>query len=206
MFSAVTYSQLPPNLKRSDSLRVWLAFFKKTLDIPVNSGTPESVGKLKLKASKIIYRFIQHHANPKYDQQYSEEFLGRYAVGFLESCLLQLLAETTFPNKHKLYKYSMLSIPYYYKYPPCQKLLDDYRDKIISVILKRSVMDKNDLELWVTDPVEFIHKEKDSRKEVLDVIRIYKDSPQMVVAGLMNVLKNASSSDIEKEIYLYMFA
>jgi hypothetical protein len=37
VFSAATYAGLPPNLKNSDSLHVWLIFFKKALDCPTSA-------------------------------------------------------------------------------------------------------------------------------------------------------------------------
>lgn len=63
-----------------------------------------------------------------------------------------------------------------------------------------------DLDTWLNDPVEFVHKEKEIRKEVVDVMRMYDDSPQLITAGLVNVLRNPTSTDIQKEIYLYMFS
>lgn len=83
IFNLCTYNDLPPNLKASDSLHTWLIFFKKLLDFKSTVDMTETMNKLKHKASKIIYRFIQHHANPKYDLPYSQFFLKKYSVPFL---------------------------------------------------------------------------------------------------------------------------
>lgn len=120
VFSAATYTGLPPNLKSSESLHVWLIFFKKALDCPMNETSPEALFKIKHKSSKIVYRFIQHHANPKYDKQYAQYFFPKYSIPFLESFVLQLLTPITGNWREKLDKVALLSFPYFYKYPNCK--------------------------------------------------------------------------------------
>jgi hypothetical protein len=72
--------------------------------------------------------------------------------------------------------------------------------------MNRAMLTVKDLETWLNDPVEFVHKEKESRKEVVEVMRMYEQSPQLITAGLVSVLRSQVSSDIQKEIYLYMFS
>jgi hypothetical protein len=158
VFSVATYGDLPPNLKSSDSLHLWLIYLKKILDFEVTSPTgSEQSLKLKQRSAKIVYRFIQHHANPKYDKQYSQYFLGRYAVPFLESFVLQILSPITGSWKIKMDKIAMLAFPYLHKFEPCRVLLDNHRNAIVPIVMARSKLTKKDLDTWIQDPAEFIH-------------------------------------------------
>lgn len=205
VFSTATYGDLPPNLKNSDSLHLWFIFFKKIMDIEGGPQTSEQLLKLKHRAAKIVYRFVQHHANPKYDWNYAERFLGRYAVSFLESFVLLLLSPLTGTWKSKMDKLAMLAFPYFYRWKPCQERLDQHRAAIIPIVLQRSKLTVKDLETWVQDPSEFIHGEKENRKEPLEVLRMYADSPHLILDGLVRVLKQPNSTDIDKEIYMFVF-
>ncbi len=55
------------------------------------------------------------------------------------------------------------------------------------------------------DPVEFIHGERENRKEPVEVLRMYVDSPQLIVEGLVRMLKQPNSSDVDREIYMFVF-
>lgn len=149
IFSTSTFGDLPPNLKASDSLHLWFIFFKKIMDFEAGPTPSEQLLKLKHRASKIVYRFVQHHANPKYDKAYAEFFLGRYAVAFLESFVLILVSPLTGTWKSKMDKLAMLSFPYLYKWRPCQERLDVHRTAIVPIVMQRSKLTSKDLETWV---------------------------------------------------------
>lgn len=117
IFNLCTYNDLPPNLKVSESLHTWLIFMKKLLDFKFIVDITEVMNKLKHKSSKIIYRFIQHHANPKYDIQFAEYFHKKYAVPFLESFVLQILNPLPGTIKHKTDRIAMLALTYLYRNP-----------------------------------------------------------------------------------------
>jgi hypothetical protein len=161
VFSVATYGDLPPNLKSSESLHLWLIYLKKILDFEVNPQVAsEQSLKLKHRAAKIVYRFIQHHSNPKYDKLYSQYFLTRYGVPFLESFVLQILSSFTGLWKSKMDKIAMLAFPYLHKFEPCRVLLDNHRNTIVPIIMARSKLTTKDLETWIRDPAEFIHSER----------------------------------------------
>lgn len=102
-------------------------------------------------------------------------------------------------------KLAMLAFPYLYRWKSCQERLDFHRAAIIPMVLQRSKLTPKDMDIWVEDPAEFIHAERENRKEPIEVLRMYADSPQMIVDGLVNVLKNPNSSDVDREIYMFVF-
>lgn len=60
----------------------WYVFIKRLLDFRLQEPTQNYI-KIKKRSLKILLRFVQKHANPNYDKEYSQIFMHKYAGPFL---------------------------------------------------------------------------------------------------------------------------
>lgn len=137
IFGKATYIDVIPNLKNSPAMHAWYIFLKKILDIKAENPSPTFI-KMKKRALKILYRFVQKHTNPKYDEQYSKLFCEKYAQHFLDSVLLALM---TMSDNKEIYEPSMLVLPYFYKnFPNCRQLLNQHKEKILTITIRKCMI------------------------------------------------------------------
>ena len=178
VFGKGTYIDLVENLKVSASMHHWLVFLKRTLDAQEGSRTP-AFFSMKKTILKIILRFVQKHANPKYDRPFSQLFCQKYAKPFLESALKAFLTTTD----AEVYNAALANLPYFYAhFENCRDILERSRDKLFAMAVGRCALTSEDIALWGDDPVEFIHRERDNRKLVVEFVRGYHNSG-LIVGG-----------------------
>lgn len=82
IFGKATYTELIPNLKDSPAMHNWYIFIKTILDFKLENPSEVFI-KIKKRALKILHRFVQKHANPKFDEKYCIVFKDKYAKSFL---------------------------------------------------------------------------------------------------------------------------
>lgn len=96
-------------------------------------------------------RFVQRHANPNYDFEYSQIFMKKYAGPFLESVVLILLTSNA---KKDIHNTALMTLPYFYKhFENCKVLLDQHKQKLIVLTIRKCLLTPEDSVLWNEDPV-----------------------------------------------------
>lgn len=201
IFGKATYTELVYNLKNSSAMHNWYIFLKKILDFKVENPSALFI-KIKNRSLKILLRFIQRHANPKYDRAYSEIFKDKYSRSFLESVVLILM---TMNNNSSIFHASLATLPYFYRnFENCKALLEQHKEKLLALAVGKCLISQEDIALWADDPVEFINKEKEARKTLVEFVRSYDHCGIIVGNEIGNAFKTGDEN--LQEISLYLLA
>ena len=158
--------------------------------------------RIKKRCLKIILRFAQRHANQHYDPHFCRLFESKYALSFLESITMLLLSNS---NSRDIHNLALSTLPYFHKnFGNCQKVLNQHKLALLVLSMRESVMKEKDIALWNDDPVEFINREKEERKPLVELVRVFDDCGSIVINAMAEAFNQGDEG--RREICLYIFS